>query len=62
LPLDDSLFPAIFFGFFAYGSYQLLQLIRMTGRSEGFEEDEQPRAPWEQDADWWKSGRSPWRD
>lgn len=63
LQLDQSLFPALFFGIFAYGSYQLLQVVSYLGpRGEEFEEDDQPRLPWEQDADWWKSGKSPWRE
>lgn len=63
LPLGSSLFLPIFFGIFAYGSYKLLQVVQYLGpRGESLGEDDQPRQPWEQDADWWKSGRSPWRD
>lgn len=63
LQLDQSLLPTFFFGVFAYMSYQMLQMLKHMGPGgEAFEEEEQSRAPWEQDADWWKSGRSPWRD
>jgi hypothetical protein len=30
--------------------------------AEWEERDSGPRQPWEQDADWWKRGGSPWRD
>jgi Zn-dependent protease len=63
LQLHESLFPVILFGLLAYGSYRLLQISAyLSTTGEPMEEDDQPRQPWEQDADWWKQGRSPWRD
>ena len=63
LQLDGSLFPTLFFGLLAYGSYRVLQISAyLSATGEPMEEDDQPRQPWEQDADWWKQGRSPWRD
>jgi Zn-dependent protease len=59
--LGGTLFPVIFFGLLALQSWQLLQAIRYAGRDwDGGEQ--QPRAPWEQDADWWKRGDRPWDD
>jgi stage IV sporulation protein FB len=59
--LGDSLFPVLFFGILAFSSYRLLQFVTMAG-SDWEEMDTGPRQPWEQDADWWKRGGSPWRD
>ena len=48
-----SLFCVIFFGLFAFNSWQLLQFVRRAGPDwNDFEEEN--REPWEQDADWWK--------
>ncbi|MBL8794338.1 MAG: site-2 protease family protein, partial [Planctomycetia bacterium] len=52
-------FTVIFFGLFAYGSWQALQQLRHGGGGGGryrFEDDSYERAPWERDADWWKRG------
>lgn len=59
--LGESWFGVIFFAILAIGSWQLLQFIRRAGPDWERTEDE-PRAPWEQDADWWKRGESPWGD
>ncbi|MCI0681938.1 MAG: site-2 protease family protein [Gemmataceae bacterium] len=61
ISLGGSLFPVLFFALVAIGNWQLLQFIRRAGPDWDRGEDE-PRAPWEQDADWWKRGDSPWRD
>jgi stage IV sporulation protein FB len=54
-----TLFSILFFAIFALVSWQLLRHIRMAGLDWEDQEDE-PRAPWEQDADWWKRGSNPW--
>jgi len=59
--LGQSWFAVLFFAILAVGSWQLLQFIRRAGPDWDRTEDE-PRAPWEQDADWWKRGEDPWRD
>ncbi len=46
-------FPALFFGWLAYYSYQLRKFDILTGGAARWEE-QAPRQPWEQDADWWK--------
>lgn len=45
-----NLLPTFFFGSLAYSSYSLRRQLAMFGDME----DEGPRQPWEQDADWWK--------
>jgi Zn-dependent protease len=53
-----SLFGVIFFGLLALQSWQILRVIRLAGPDwEGG--GEEPRAPWERDADWWKRGEQP---
>jgi stage IV sporulation protein FB len=57
-----SVFSAIFFGIFAFTSWQMLQQLQAGGGGGGsgrrwVDEDYDRRAPWEQDADWWKRGR-----
>lgn len=59
--LGGTLFPVLLFGLLAFASYRLLQFVTMAGSDWG-EMDAGPRQPWEQDADWWKRGGSPWRD
>ncbi|MCS7045059.1 MAG: site-2 protease family protein [Gemmataceae bacterium] len=61
LSLGASLFPVLFFGLLALTSWQVLQHLRRWGGDWAAEDDE-PRAPWEQDADWWKHGGRPWND
>jgi stage IV sporulation protein FB len=56
-----TLFPVIFFGLLAVQSWQLLRFIRLAGPDWDRDEQE-PRQPWEQDADWWKHGGRPWDD
>ena len=56
---ERPLFPVIFFGLLAFQSWQLLRFIRMAG-PDWDQEDQQPRAPWEQDPDWWKRGGRPY--
>jgi Zn-dependent protease len=50
--LGGTLFSVVFFGLLAYNSWQLMQFIRRAGPD--LMEQETPREPWEQDADWWK--------
>jgi Zn-dependent protease len=50
-----SLFPVIFFGLLAFQSGQLLRIINLTGGLD-WEQEEEPRQPWERDPDWWKKG------
>lgn len=51
----DSLFPTLFFGLLALGNWQLLQVVNRFGPDfEHQEQEHEPLAPWEQDADWWK--------
>jgi Zn-dependent protease len=53
----DSLFPTLFFALLAIGNWQLLQVVNRFGPNfERQEQDQEPLAPWEQDADWWKRG------
>lgn len=55
---QGELFSTMFFGIFAFDSYQQLQAE--SGRGGGgwqrAERDDYQRAPWERDADWWKRG------
>ena len=51
VPLE-SLFGVLFFGLLAFQSWQLLRFIRMAGLD--WEQEEEPRQPWERDPDWWK--------
>ena len=55
LSFGGSWFAVLFFGLLAAGSWQLLQHVRRVGPNWE-NPDEEPRAPWEQDADWWKQG------
>src|SRR5262249_20795660 len=55
-----TLFPVLFFAVFAFTSWQFWRFQQRGGFE--WEEEEGPRQPWEQDADWWKRGDSPWRD
>jgi Zn-dependent protease len=55
---------AIFFGVFAVIAIMELQQIGRGGGfggSRGGSGMPEDRLPWERDADWWKSGRDPWR-
>jgi stage IV sporulation protein FB len=62
LSFDKSwLFGLLFFGILALQSWQLLRFIKRAG-PDWDEQEREPRAPWEQDADWWKRGENPWRD
>ena len=58
-----TLFPVLFFGLLAFNSWQILQFVRRVG-SDWDQQEEEPRAPWERDADWWKrdSRDNSWRD
>jgi stage IV sporulation protein FB len=55
LSFGGSLFPVLFFGLLALSSWQLLQVVRRVG-PDFEQEEEEPRQPWERDADWWKQG------
>jgi hypothetical protein len=46
----------------ALNGWQLLQFVRRAGSD--WEQEEESRAPWERDGDWWKRGGSDnsWRD
>lgn len=44
-------FPALFFLILAFSTWQMRRQIAESG---GLQEYEEPRQPWEQDADWWK--------
>lgn len=59
--LGGSWFPVLFFALLALANWQFLQFIRRAG-PDWDRTEEEPRAPWEQDADWWKRGENPWRD
>lgn len=59
--LGGTLFSVLFFALLAVGSWQLLRFIRRAG-PDWDRTEEEPRAPWEQDADWWKRGQNPWQD
>ena len=48
-----GLFGPLLFGLLAYQNFTLRKQIRAMGPYYGREEDE-PRQPWERDADWWK--------
>ncbi len=61
LSFGAGLFAVIFFGILAYSSWQLLQAIG-RGALEWENQENEPRAPWEQDADWWKRGDNSWQD
>lgn len=61
VPLAPSIFTVLFFGFLAFNSWRVLQFIRQGGLYQQ-DDDQGPRAPWERDADWWKSGDGGWRD
>jgi len=56
-----SLAPMFFFGILAGVSGYLLHILRRVGL-DWEQQDEEPRAPWEQDPDWWKHGGEAWRD
>ncbi len=60
LSFGSTWFPMIFFGLLAFQSWQLLRFIRLAGPDWDQQEDQQPRAPWEQDPDWWKRGGRPY--
>lgn len=49
-------FTVIFFGIFAYGSWQLLQMTPPSGGGWSYHraDDDYERLPWERDPDWWK--------
>lgn len=51
-------FTVLFFGLFAYGSWQALQQARPGGGGGKYRlgDESYERAPWERDADWWKRG------
>jgi Zn-dependent protease len=53
-----SLFAVLFFGLLALQSWQILRFIRLAG-PDWETGGEEPRAPWERDADWWKRGEQP---
>ncbi len=61
LTFGESLLAVLFFAILAVQSWQLLQFLKRAGPDWDAQERE-PRAPWEQDADWWKRGDNPWRD
>jgi stage IV sporulation protein FB len=70
LQLLDTLFSlvtpynAIFFGVFAVVAIMEMQRLGGgggSGGSRGGYGTSEERLPWERDADWWKSGRDPWR-
>jgi len=48
-----GIYPVILFGMLAFQNYQLRQQFLAMGEYQRYEE-EAPRQPWEQDADWWK--------
>ena len=50
---DTGFFPIALFTILAYQNYRFRKFELLTG---GFSEEQAPRQPWEQDADWWKSG------
>ena len=50
----NDLVPIFLFGLLAYQSFALRRQILLYGDME--EQDDGPRQPWEQDADWWKRG------
>jgi hypothetical protein len=54
LSFGVSFFPVIFFGLLAFQSWQILKAIRHAGPD--WDQEEQPRQPWERDPDWWKKG------
>lgn len=58
---ESWLFGLLFFAILALQSWQLLQFLKRAG-PDWDEHEREPRAPWEQDADWWKRGENPWRD
>ncbi|MCI0639146.1 MAG: site-2 protease family protein [Gemmataceae bacterium] len=61
LSLGDSLFSVLFFALLALANGQLLYFLKRAG-PDWDEGGSEPRAPWEQDPDWWKHGDDPWRD
>jgi stage IV sporulation protein FB len=61
LSFGGSLFPVLFFALLAVSGWQILQLVRRSAY-DWEEREQEPRAPWEQDADWWKRGGKPWDD
>ncbi|MFO0966475.1 MAG: M50 family metallopeptidase [Gemmataceae bacterium] len=58
LSFGTSLFAALFFALLALSNWQLLRFLQRAGSE--WEEHNEPRAPWEQDPDWWKRGGDPW--
>jgi Zn-dependent protease len=52
---------AIFFGVFAVIAIMELQQLGGGGGGRGGWGPREERLPWERDADWWKTGRDPWR-
>ncbi len=61
LSFGTTLFAAIFFGILAYSGWQLLKAIGQ-GALDWENQENEPRAPWERDADWWKRGDNSWQD
>lgn len=51
---DPNLLPPVFFGFMAYVNYSLSTPRFLDAQQEQHRENNAPRQPWEQDADWWK--------
>ncbi|MCI0380918.1 MAG: site-2 protease family protein [Gemmataceae bacterium] len=61
LSFGGTWFPVLFFGLLAVANGQLLYFLKRAG-PDWDEGGSEPRAPWEQDPDWWKHGDDPWRD
>ncbi|MCK6474844.1 MAG: site-2 protease family protein [Planctomycetes bacterium] len=53
---DPNLIPPVFFGFMAYVNYSLSTPRFLEAQQDQHRENNTPRQPWEQDADWWKGG------
>ena len=61
LSFGGTLFPVLFFALLALANGQLLYFLKRAG-PDWEDGGSEPRAPWEQDPDWWKHGDDPWRD
>jgi Zn-dependent protease len=55
-------YTAIFFGLLAASCFMQLRQLSQQAPRRAWERDEEERAPWERDPDYWKKGSDPWNE